>query len=89
MKNDKYDRQINLLCPACGNTQMEYLEYYEDVKCICCGRLTTHDQLIEENGESIDLAINDIKKEVSKDMQKRLDKILKNAFKGSKNIRIK
>lgn len=85
----KYDRTIRLLCPICGNTEMEHSEESELIKCIGCGNEITKDSLIEENGESIDIHVDELKAEISKDVEKQLSDMLKKAFKGSKNIRIK
>lgn len=68
---------------------MEHIEELEDVKCLGCGKKFTNDELIQENGVSIDSHVNEVKEELSKDIQKQFNDILKNAFKGSKNIRIK
>ncbi|CAD6175479.1 Uncharacterised protein [Escherichia coli] len=68
---------------------MEHTEELEDVKCLGCGKKFTNDELIQENGVSIDSHVNEVKEELSKDIQKQFNDILKKAFKGSKNIRIK
>lgn len=69
INTEKYDRTIRLLCPVCGNTDMEHSEESEFVKCISCGKEMTKDSLIEENGESIDLHVDELKKEISKDVE--------------------
>ncbi|WJQ46404.1 ECs_2282 family putative zinc-binding protein [Klebsiella pneumoniae] len=86
---EKYNRKITLLCPVCGNSEMEHAEDSEIVKCIGCGKILTNDELIQENGVSIDAHVNEVKEELTKDIQKQFNDILKKAFKGSKNIRIK
>ncbi len=68
---------------------MEHTEELEDVKCLGCGKKFTNDELIQENGVSIDSHVNEVKEELPNDIQKQFNDILKNAFKGSKNIRIK
>lgn len=68
---------------------MEHAEDSEIVKCIGCGKILTNDELIQENGVSIDAHVNEVKEELTKDIQKQFNVILKKAFKGSKNIRIK
>lgn len=80
-------RNITLLCPVCGNSQFESLneesEAFGDApdqaqyKCSDCGSIFTKEQLLEENSEKIDIAINEIKD----DALKELDKELKKAFK--------
>ncbi|HBY6745715.1 TPA: hypothetical protein MI512_00005, partial [Klebsiella pneumoniae] len=75
--------------PVCGNSEMEHAEDSEIVKCIGCGKILTNDELIQENGVSIDAHVNEVKEELTKDIQKQFNDILKKAFKGSKSIRIK
>ena len=93
MKSGKYDRQISLLCPTCGNTEFETddgsAEATEMVKCASCGRELTRDELIAENSENISAHTKEIGKEVTKDIADEMRKSLKKAFRGSKNIRIK
>lgn len=86
---EKYNRKFTLLCPVCGGVEMEHTEELEDVKCLGCGKKFINDELIQENGVSIDSHLNEVKEELSKDIQKQFNDILKNAFKGSKNIRVK
>ncbi|EMZ72521.1 ECs_2282 family putative zinc-binding protein [Escherichia coli] len=86
---EKYNRNITLLCPVCGNTEMEHEEESEVVRCVGCGKEFTNDELIQENGGSIDAHVDEIKEELTKDIQKQFNDMLKKAFKGSKNIRIK
>lgn len=86
---EKYDRTIRLLCPVCASTDMERSEESDFVKCISCGKEMTKHTLIEENGESIEIHVDELKNEISKDIEKEFSAMLKNAFKGSKNIRIK
>lgn len=86
---EKYNRKITLSCPVCGGSEMEHTEELEDVKCAGCGKEFTNDELIQENGVSIESHVNEVKEELSKDIQKQFNEILKKAFKGNKNIRIK
>lgn len=68
---------------------MEHIEDSEIVKCVGCGKEFTNDELIQENGVSIDAYVNEVKEELTKDIQKQFNDILMKAFKGNKNIRIK
>lgn len=68
---------------------MEHTEESDQVKCVGCGKEFTNDELIQENGVGIDANINEVKEELSKDIQNNFNDILKKAFKGSKNIRVK
>lgn len=93
MNLDKLNRSITLLCPTCGNSEMESLEGPQDVsnlfKCNNCGLEITKDELINSNQENINLHAEEIKVEATKEMQNELNKMLKNAFKGSKFIKVK
>lgn len=93
MDAEKYNRSVTLLCPTCGGTQFspaspDNIES-ELKKCESCGREITRDELIRENSENIDEHMNEIKKEVTKDLADELKAKLASAFKGSKFIKIK
>lgn len=93
MKNEKYQRSIGLQCPTCGCTDYEYEqgvdETIELAKCASCGRELTKDELVRENSENIQEHVSEIGKQVTEDLAKELKASLKEAFTGSKNIRIK
>ncbi|MRS13265.1 MAG: hypothetical protein EG823_09420 [Actinobacteria bacterium] len=91
MDESKYDRQVTLLCPACGSDQFSFDDEEEDgpVKCVNCGRETTRDELIAENGETIEAHVAEVGEEVTADIAKELNKSLRDAFKGNKHIRFK
>lgn len=78
---DKYKKEITLLCPVCGNSEMGNSEESEIVKCTDCGNELTKDELIQENGPSIDAHVNEIKKELTRDIQKQLKNLFKKSFK--------
>lgn len=92
MDSEKYNRSVTLLCPTCGNSQLETQaddQEKEMIRCPSCDRTMTKEELIRENGESIDANLDEMKEEVLKDVKKEFSDMFKNAFKGSKNIRIK
>lgn len=86
---EKYNQNVMLICPVCGNTEMEYKNESDYIKCTSCGRETTKNELIEDNGESINLHVEEVKKELTKDFEKKMRDMLRKTFKGNKNIRIK
>jgi uncharacterized Zn finger protein (UPF0148 family) len=92
MDSEKYTRSVALLCPTCGNSLLEQSEDSEKqertIYCPSCDRTMTTEELIHENGEVIDGAVDQMREEVLEDVQKELKDMLKNAFKGSKHIRI-
>jgi transcription initiation factor IIE alpha subunit len=93
MDAEKYNRNVPLLCPTCGCTQFGYDkgvdETIEIAKCASCGRELTKDELIHENSENISEHVKEMGDEIIKDAAKEMKEALKNAFKGSKNIRVK
>lgn len=81
------EKIISLKCNICGNDQFssvdEIIEDLQDappeteVKCSDCGRITTKEQLIEENSGIIDANIEDFKEEIMKQLQKEFKKLFK------------
>lgn len=93
MKDGKYDREVQLMCPTCGENNFHVLEGVDEstelVKCAHCERTITKDDLINENSENIQENINEMGEEAVKDLEKELKKTFKKAFKGNKNVRFK
>lgn len=92
MDAEKYDRFVSLLCPTCGNSQLETQDDDEEnaiIRCPSCNRTMSKEELLRENGENIDANLEEMKEEVMKDLDKELGDMLKNAFKGSKHIKVK
>lgn len=85
MKN--MEISISMKCSICGNDQFSTIdESIEDmlnapdeteVKCSDCGRVTTKEQLIEENSDIIHYNIEDFKAEIVKKLQKDFKKVFK------------
>ena len=84
MDESKYNRDVELMCPTCGGTQFEYDDDIDEdaatVRCIGCDRTMTKTELIDENAENIDQHVKDIGNQVTQDLQKELNRILKRAF---------
>lgn len=81
-----YNRKVKMLCPLCGNDQFSTLDDTEDllnapetteIQCSDCKSVYTKAKLIEENQHIINENIEDLKKDVMKDLEKEL----KNMFK--------
>ena len=93
MNSDKLNRSVTLLCPTCGNTEMESLDGSHDVsdsfKCNGCGLEITKEDLINANQENINANLDEVKELATKEFKSEFEKILKKAFKGSKNITFK
>lgn len=93
MDAEKYDRQIVLLCPTCGNRDFQLNqngECSEDtIVCPSCNRTMTRAELLNENGETIDLALEEVSATALADAEVEIRKMLIDAFKGCSNVRIK
>lgn len=81
------EKNISMRCAVCGNDQFSTVdETIEDmlnapdeteVRCSDCGRVTTKEQLIEDNAETIDANIEDFKEEIMKQVEKEFKKLFK------------
>lgn len=81
------EMSISLKCCVCGNDQFSTVdETIEDmldatdhtlIKCSDCGRVVTKEQIIEENSHIIDANIEDLKKDIVKQVEKDLKKAFK------------
>jgi uncharacterized Zn finger protein (UPF0148 family) len=91
MDTNRYTRTISLNCPTCNCTQFSSSEdgTSEVITCSSCGRVLTRDELLRENSENISAHTDEVKSQVIKDVSKQLHDVLRDAFKGNKNIRIK
>ena len=85
---DNYNKSISLICATCGDSSsFEFNEEKTWVRCTKCNREYNggYDELVELNQSEINEQINNMKEEVTKD----LNKMFKDAFKGNKNIKFK
>lgn len=81
------EMSISMKCSVCGNDQFStFDDSIEDllnapdeteVKCSDCGRVTTKEQLIEENSGIIEANIDDFKDDIMKELDKELKKMFK------------
>lgn len=81
------ERKVAMRCPVCGNDQFESLDVEHDdllnapgtakLRCSDCSAVYTKDELIAENGEAIDIAVDEIAAEAVKDFEKELKKAMK------------
>jgi len=85
MNLDKLNRSVVLLCPTCGNTEMESLNGPHDVsdlfKCNSCELTMTKYELLNSNQENINTNLDEMKKLAVKEIKSELEKMLKKAFK--------
>lgn len=78
---------ISMKCSVCGNDQFSMVDEGIDdlltapdeteVKCSDCGRITTKEQIINENSHIIDANLKDFKDDVVKQLQRDLKKKFK------------
>ena len=84
LKNKDYSRNIALQCVVCGDTE-SFTNNEDESYIICnrCGReyLGGKDELIKLNKQLIDTKIDEMKAEVTKDLQTELNKKIKSIFK--------
>ncbi len=81
------DRKIKLLCPLCGNDQFASLdEEFEDLlhasddvrlRCSDCGSEYTKRELIDSNAAIIDTAVDELKQDAVREIEKELKKVMK------------
>jgi hypothetical protein len=74
---DAYSKSVLLMCTTCGGKDFEFDDDEGPVRCIGCDRTFDRDQLIHENGEVIDLELEEIKNKIVSDIEKDFAKILK------------
>lgn len=83
-----YTKNVVMHCPVCGNDQFENLDEiiggdFSDAqddtrfRCADCKLIFSKAELIEENQESIELAIDEVKDAVIKEFEKKLKKMFK------------
>jgi len=80
-------RNVQLLCPVCGNNQFETFDTATDefmdatdetrFRCSDCGNIFTKRELIDENQAVINENIEEVKQEAIKEIQNDLKKALK------------
>lgn len=89
---DNYNYSIRLRCIVCGRDDcFESTEDKSYIKCTNCGKeyFGGRDELIEYNNEQIQESIDQKKKEITSDVKKEIHDMIKKAFAGNKNIKIK
>ncbi len=89
--NSKYNIKIDLECITCGGQDFNYNEDKSYVKCNLCDKeyLNGYDELVEMNEEKINGSIQSKKSEIVQDLREDINKMFKDAFKGSKFLKFK
>jgi ribosomal protein S27E len=81
---EQFTQSIQLQCVSCNSTDINFIEESTKIKCNNCGRIY-HGGI----DEIVELSKDSIEKEVEKKLETEISNMLKNAFKGNKNIKIK
>lgn len=87
MKLNNIEKEINLICPICGNDQFSSLDVpIEELKdgletnriqCSDCRSIFTKEGLLNENQEQIDNEVEQITDDITKQLDKEIKKILR------------
>ncbi len=88
---ESYKKTIKLRCITCGDSDFEFNDDKSWIKCNRCGKEYPegYDELVKLNQELINQELDKSKEEILKDTQKDITDMLKEAFKGNKNIKFK
>ena len=86
-----YDKQIELKCITCGDTNFEFNDDKSWIKCNRCNREYSdgYDELVELNQQTINQQLEETQSEITEDLKNDLNVMLKKTFKGKKNIKFK
>jgi len=87
MDLEKHNRSVGLRCSTCGGGEFRYDAAVDDspIECGSCGRIFSREELIRENGETIEDAANEMKADIVASVRDDFRK----AFKNSKFVRFK
>lgn len=87
MTTPDLNRSVEIICQTCAGTQFSHDPENLDVPMMCvgCGRVYTREELLAENGERLELEMDDIKKEMLDYARTRF----RDAFRGNKYFKVK
>jgi hypothetical protein len=87
MSLQNHDRSVGLRCSTCAGVDFKRDPELDDgpIECAGCGRIFTREQLIAENGEIIDIALDEMKADIVADVRTQFRK----AFQGFKHIKLR
>lgn len=89
MPDDKTDRTMELQCPTCGDSTFRFREADAPIICNHCGRSLTREELINENGELVETALEEMAPEFISASTSQIRSALRDALKGSKSLTFK
>ena len=87
------ERTVELACPTCGGNQFctqqsEHIDV-EELSCVSCGRKMLKEELLHLNSENLASHVEEIGDLALKEIESELKEMLKRAFRGSSNLKIK
>lgn len=87
MSLNDHSRSIGLRCSTCAGVDFKRDPALEDgpIECAGCGRIFTREELLRENGEIIENAVDEVKAEIVADFRAQL----RQTFRNSKFIKIR
>jgi hypothetical protein len=89
--NENYNQSIGLKCLTCGDNNFTFNDDKSWVKCNRCNREYQggYNEIVELNQPEINSEIQEMKNVFINNAKIELNKIMKNTFKGNKNIKSK
>ncbi len=87
-----HQRTISLQCPTCGGTDFENGAIDDPtalLECTTCHRTSTREQLIQDNAENIEIQKRELAQQAIGNLKNDFEKKIRDAFRGSKFIKIK
>ena len=89
MKPFSLQREIQLICPSCGCSELHELESDNDIiTCASCGRVMSREELKDGNSESISATIDEMTQEVTDYAETEVKKMLEKSFSKLGNMKI-
>ena len=84
---NELSRNVSLICPVCGNDQFRIMGAEDNelkntsgevqVQCSDCGAVFSKEEIIEENSEKIDIAIEELKDDIAAEIEKEVKGIFR------------
>jgi len=89
MSDRDADRALALKCPTCAGGMFRFGAPEAPMTCNNCGRSLARDELVEENGERIEAAFEEMAPELLGGAADKVRKALAKAFRASKSLGFK
>jgi len=88
---ETYEKPVSMLCPNCGSDQWEYDKDDPNTLYTCsgCGKVFTNEELTEANTDLLEKEAEKLADEIGEKFSNDVNKMLEDAFKGNKHVKIK